>query len=84
MQAKVVDSRRIGTIIRSVDRRRSGAISCSQVVVAGVTALLLSYSPSNFVPRSLYNSVLVGVVLYSQCIALVLVLTDFIPYSICS
>jgi hypothetical protein len=60
-----MDSRLIGTIIRSVDRRRSGAISCSQVVVVGVTALLLSYSPSNFVPRSSYDLVSVGVVLRS-------------------
>ena len=51
-------------------------------MVAGVTALLLSCSPSNFVPRSLYNLVSVGVVLRSQCIVLVLVLTDFVPRSI--
>ena len=39
-------------------------------------------SPSNFVPRSSYDLVLVGVVLRSQCIALVSVLTDFVPRSI--
>ena len=39
-------------------------------------------SPGDFVPRSSYNSVSVGVVLRSQCIALVLVSTDFVPYSI--
>jgi hypothetical protein len=39
-------------------------------------------SPGDFVPRSSYNSVSVGVVLRSQCIALVSVSTDFVPHSI--
>jgi hypothetical protein len=39
-------------------------------------------SPSDFVPRSSYDSVSVGVVLRSQCIALVSVSTDFVPHSI--
>jgi len=36
----------------------------------------------DFVPRSSYSSVLVGVVHRSQCIALVSVSTDFVPHSI--
>jgi hypothetical protein len=36
----------------------------------------------DFVPRSSYSSVSVGVVHRSQCIALVSVSTDFVPHSI--
>jgi len=36
----------------------------------------------DFVPQSSYSLVLVRVVPHSQCIALVSVLTDFVPHSI--
>ena len=66
------------SLSKFINRRQSGTIDSRWQSGASVD------SPGDFVPRSSYDSVSVGVVLRSQCIALVSVLTDFVPRSICS